>query len=121
MRYRNRRISRILNNQSKNGLKTFMRLTRLTFTIATLLFIGVQAANAACYADYKAKQDDPLRLHYGVIKLPDGACSSKSAAKGTIAKKISQDGWKLLSVMDLFDKDGLDKRKERAGTYYLKY
>ena len=30
-------------------------------------------AEAACYVEYKAKQDNPLRLHYGVLAI-DGDC-----------------------------------------------
>jgi len=35
-------------------------------------------AQAACYADYKAKQDAPLRLHYGVAEI-DTPCTAASA------------------------------------------
>ena len=43
----------------------------LVFSL-NLLIAG--AANAECYADYKAKQDDPLRLHYGVAAVLDDNC-----------------------------------------------
>ena len=36
------------------------------------------AAQAACYADYKAKQDAPLRLHYGVAEISE-PCTPASA------------------------------------------
>ncbi|MDX1782512.1 MAG: hypothetical protein R3256_14515, partial [Thalassovita sp.] len=35
-------------------------------------------AQAECYADYKAKQDAPLRLHYGVAQI-NGECSPEAA------------------------------------------
>lgn len=92
-----------------------------TLLSATILIMGVQAAHAACYADYKAKQDSPLRLHYGVIELPDSACGSKAAAGNQIAQRIGRDGWKLLNVMSLFDQGGLKERRESAGAYYLRY
>lgn len=88
---------------------------------ALALIFGLQAAQAACYADYKAKQDNPLRLHYGVIELPDSACGNKSAAKKQVKERISKDGWMVLNVMSLFDQNGLKERKKSAGAYYLRY
>ncbi len=38
--------------------------------LLTLAFLAVSsAAQAACYADYKAKRDDPLRLPAGVDEI----------------------------------------------------
>ena len=39
--------------------------------LAPILALAALAgpAGAACYADYKARQTDPLRLHYGVIEI----------------------------------------------------
>ncbi len=98
-----------------------MKTHRLTLSAVALLFFGLGTAQAACYADYKAKQDSPLRLQYGVIELSSGVCDKKSAAAKEISKKISRDGWKLLSVIGIFDESGLEERKESAGAYYLKY
>ncbi|MGO4906763.1 hypothetical protein ACEN2J_00375 [Pseudorhodobacter sp. W20_MBD10_FR17] len=78
------------------------------------------AAQAECYADYKAKQDSPLRLHYGVIALPDNACS-KGAAAGVIAPRLAQHGWTLLNVVSIFGPEGLAERKASAGAYYLSF
>jgi uncharacterized membrane protein len=76
-------------------------------------------AAAACFADYKAKQDAPLRLHYGVIELR-GPCD-KAAAAGEIASRIAGDGWQLLNVVSVFDESGLDERRQSAGQYYLRF
>lgn len=91
-----------------------------------LLSLGLIAtfalpAQAGCFADYKAKRDNPLKLHYGVIELPDTACSSKQAAANQIAGRIAGDGWTLLNVLGLFDESGLNQRKESAGAYFLRY
>lgn len=83
-----------------------------------LLMAG--AAQAECYADYKAKQDNPLRLHYGVIALPDNACS-KSAAAGVIAPRLARQGWTLLNVLSIFGPEGLAERKASAGAYFLSF
>ena len=92
----------------------------------TLLTLGLLAAMAApaqagCYADYKAKQDNPLKLHYGVIELPDTACASRQAAGAQIQGRIGRDGWTLLNVLGIFDASGLNQRKPSAGAYFLRY
>jgi len=76
-------------------------------------------AAAACYADYKAKQAKPLRLHYGVIELPDEACGNRRDARQEIDRRISKEGWQLLNIMSMFEEDGLAERKESAGKYFL--
>ena len=78
------------------------------------------AARADCYADYKAKQDTPLRLHYGVIALPEPACTREAAA-GEIARRIGQGGWTLLTVISIFGEDGLSSRRGEAGDYFLRF
>ena len=50
----------------------------ITLTLTLLAVAAPQGASAACYADYKAKQDNPLKLHYGVAELT-GACANKEA------------------------------------------
>ncbi|WP_339645539.1 hypothetical protein [Jannaschia helgolandensis] len=85
-----------------------------------MAFVLAGPASAACYADYKAKQDDPLRLHYGVVELPDDACDTSSAA-ATLRDRLD-DGWQLLQVISVFDdEDGLEKRKASAGEFFLRY
>jgi hypothetical protein len=89
---------------------------------AALLVIGVALpAHADCYADYKAKQDDPLRLQYGVGQVSDGACGDNAAAEGELAPRLSADGWTLLNVVSTFGPEGLDERKASAGDYFLRY
>lgn len=92
----------------------------------TLLSLGLvaamsTAAQAGCYADYKAKRDNPLKLHYGVVELPDTACGSTQAAAQQIRGRIAGDGWTLLNVLGIFDASGLNQRKDSAGAYFLRY
>jgi len=88
--------------------------------ILILALMAASPVGASCYADYKAKQDNPLRLHYGVVELPDSACSP-DAAKGQIAQRIGADGWQLLNILSIFAADGLEERKDSAGQYFLRY
>jgi len=92
--------------------------------IPLILVLGLLAAMpaaASCYADYKAKRQNPLRLHYGVIQLPDSSCSGRKAAAREIETRIAKGGWQLLNVMSIFKHDGLAERKESAGKFYLRY
>lgn len=75
-------------------------------------------ASAECYADYKAKQDNPLRLHYGVALI--SACN-RGTAQSEISARLSAKGWTLLQVVSVFGPEGLDQRKQSAGQYYLRY
>jgi len=77
-------------------------------------------AAAECYADYKAKQDDPLRLHYGVAQVSDANCS-RGGAEGELGARLAGDGWTLLNVLSTFGPEGLAERKESAGAYFLRY
>lgn len=94
---------------------------------ARFLFAPIFAAllagpvHAACYADYKAKQDAPLRLHYGVMEISDRACGNNRAAASEIGPRLSRAGWTLLNVMGTFGPDGLKGRKASAGQFYLRY
>ncbi|MFC2969817.1 hypothetical protein [Acidimangrovimonas pyrenivorans] len=89
---------------------------------ALLLALALAApASANCYADYKAKKNNPLRLSYGVIELADPACRSKQAAAKAISRRISKGGWTLLNVLSIFGPEGLAQRKASAGANYLRY
>lgn len=93
-------------------------MTRLIQITAFTLLIASQA-NAACYADYKAKQDNPLRLHYGVAEIR-GDCSAAGAAQ-ELAARLGRSGWVLLNVISVFDDNGLDQRREAAGENFLRF
>lgn len=87
---------------------------------AALAVIAALAGPAAadCYADYKAKQDNPLRLHYGVAQV--SACD-KAGAAAELAPRLERAGWKLLNVVSVFGPEGLQERKESAGEYFLRF
>lgn len=83
-----------------------------------LLLIG-SAAQAGCYADYKAKRDAPLRLHYGVAEIK-GDCSVENAM-AELKPRLATNDWQLLSIEGVFDDAGLEERQDSAGEYYLRY
>jgi len=98
-----------------------MKDIRTLFVAALIAMAAALPAQAACYADYKAKRDAPLRLHYGVIELSDAACGSAAAAAQEIAGRIGRDGWTLLNIMAIFGAEGLAERRDSAGQFYLRY
>lgn len=93
-----------------------------SYGLAAMLALTLSGpAAAACFADYKAKRDNPLRLHYGVVKLPDAVCLDHELAEQEVADLIAAGHWKLLKVLKVFRTKGLDKRKDRAGKYFLRF
>jgi hypothetical protein len=83
--------------------------------------IAAWPASAACYADWKAKQDAPLRLAYGVAELPDTACGGLDAAAAALAPRLGAAGWTLLDVVSLFGPEGLEERRASAGDFFLRF
>jgi len=96
------------------GMKHFLPL----LAFAALFLVQSPAHAADCYADYKAKQDSPLRLHYGVIEI--STCSANQAAAEASAR-LQAAGWTLLNVISVFGPEGLQERKADAGSYYLRF
>ena len=95
-----------------------IRLALLAAVLAALS-IAQPVWAADCYADYKAKQDNPLRLHYGVIAL-NGPCQ-RGAARSEVSQRLAAAGWTLLNVVSVFGPDGLDSRRADAGAYFLRF
>ena len=90
----------------------------ITLAVALALVASGPVRAAECYADYKAKQDNPLRLHYGVLQL-NGTCA-RGPAEAEAAARLVQGGWTLLYVLSVFGREGLNERKSYAGSYFLR-
>jgi hypothetical protein len=93
-------------------------MKRKSIPIFAALVLFALPARAECYADYKAKQDAPLRLHYGVALVAD--CDA-GAAKAELATRLAADGWTLLTILSTFGPEGLDERKASAAEYFLRF
>lgn len=96
-----------------------LRAFLLAGIAASALVAG--AAEAACYADYKAKREQPLRLHYGVMQLDVAPCTMSKAVQDTVARRLAANGWTLLRVQSVFDDSGLEARRKDAGKFYLRF
>jgi hypothetical protein len=99
---------------------TGSRLFRTVLAAGVAALVVAGPASAECFADYKAKQDDPLRLHYGVAQVADDPCTRK-AAKAELEPRLDASGWTLLDVLSTFGPEGLEERKANAGDNYLRF
>ena len=98
------------------------RMKRIVLLTALLASAAItEPALAACYADYKAKQDNPLRLHYGVMRIDTNPCTMSDGVRASVADRLAAAGWQLLQVQSVFDDSGLEKRKSDAGQYFLRF
>ena len=84
--------------------------------LAAVLMAFALPAGAQCYVDYKAKMDDPLRLHYGVAEVSDCA-----KAEVELAPRLAANGWTLLTIVSTFGETGLAERQKSAADYFLRY
>lgn len=96
-----------------------MRHLLIPLALIGAFALPVPALAAECFADYKAKQDNPLRLHYGIMQL-QGACEPDSA-RAEVSARLAQGGWTLLNIMSVFGPEGLDERRANAGSFYLRF
>ena len=93
--------------------------TAVMGSLVAILLAG--AAQANCYVDYKAKQNNPLRLAYGVSQVSDRACHNMRLARAELAPRLRAGGWTLLKILSTFGPEGLAQRKANAGAFYLRY
>lgn len=94
--------------------------TRLILPLIVALATLPGLAEAACYVSYKAKQDNPLKLHFGVAEVGDSQCSKSGAAKA-LKPRLGKGGWILLSIVEIIPKEKLGEVKSSAGNYFLRY
>lgn len=87
--------------------------------LAALSLMAASPATAACYADYKAKKENPLRLHYGVAEV-SGACD-RASARAQLSERLAAQGWTLLNIVSVFGDEGLDQRRGSAGANFLRF
>ncbi len=92
----------------------------MKWIIVTLVIFLTQSAQAACYADYKAKQENPLKLHYGIMKFDSVECTTSIVQK-KVALRLLPHGWTLLNLLTVSRKLPTTQRKENAGENFLRY
>ena len=95
-----------------------MKRSVLILGLMAALILASPGHAAECYVDYKAKQDNPLRLHYGVARVSQ---CSRQAAQAELSRRLAAEGWTLLNIVSVFDESGLAERKQSAGPNYLRF
>jgi hypothetical protein len=98
-----------------------MKTRMFKYIAALAVFLAAGPVSAACYADYKAKKENPLRLHYGVMQLDAAPCQMSKAIANTVKNRLSAGSWTLLKVRSVFDQRSLEAKKKDAGAYYLRF
>ncbi len=76
-----------------------MTKTFLSLALAGALLAAPSLAQAACTAEYKAKRDNPLELHYDVAQI-SGPCTIQNA-RAQLADQLSRRGLTLLKVLSV--------------------
>ena len=109
----------LLNIAAAADILCHMKHILISLLCAGALALAAPVHAADCFADYKAKQDNPLRLHYGVAQI-NGACQA-GPARAELKSRLASQGWTLLSIVSTFDASGLAERKNSAGPYYLRF
>ena len=75
-------------------------MTRMILALTAVLLASAAArAEAACYAEYKAKRDNPLELHYDVERVDD-PCTIASA-RTQLEARLTARGMTLLKVLSV--------------------
>ena len=90
----------------------------MTIAVFILSLSLAGQASAQCYADFKAKQDNPLRLQYGIVELPQSACTSRQAAQDYASRVIAQTGWTLLQIESIFGPSEFNSRSAHASVIH---
>lgn len=103
-------------------IKTSMPMKQVLRPLLAAIALSMLAGplHAACFADYRARMDNPLRLHYGVMEVPQSACSVGAASR-VVARRLAAQGWTLVNVGSVFDERGLASRRSDAGQYFLRF
>jgi hypothetical protein len=88
----------------------------LVFCFAT--FFSAAYANE-CFVLYKAKKDNPLKLHLGLIQI-SGQCSEHDVEYIT-SRRLNLTDWKLLKIVKSSSNIDAEKMERDLGDYFLKY
>lgn len=94
------------------------KLIKISLALCFATFFSAAYANE-CFVLYKAKKDNPLKLHLGLIQI-NGQCSDHDV-EGITSKRLSSTGWKLLQIVTSSGNIDTKKMESDLGDYFLKY
>ena len=77
------------------------------------------SAQADCFVEYKAKRDNPLQLHYGIMQLA-GDCGADTL-QTTVATRLAAQNWILLKILSTSTDTPSEDQRDNAGEFYLRF
>jgi hypothetical protein len=96
----------------------FAKFIKITVVFCfTIMFSEAHATQ--CFVLYKAKKNNPLKLHLGLMQINE-TCTMKDI--GTkINNRLNSNGWTLLQIVKANENVKIEKMKRDLGEYFLKY
>ncbi len=88
-----------------------------TFLFSICLYTHASANN--CFILYKAKKDNPLRLHVGIMEIERQCVDTDIEVLSQ--QRLKPDGWSLLQIVNRLQKIDTKKLESDLGEYFLKY
>lgn len=89
----------LLKNMAQHRKFKSMTHTVKSPLMAALFAAIASTAAADCTAEYKAKQDNPLRLEHGTITVP-GPCAT-DVVTPKVEAALAERGWTLLKILSV--------------------
>ena len=95
-----------------------LKLLKVSLILSfSFFFTSVYAGE--CFVLYKAKKDNPLKLHLGLMQV-NKPCSGKSL-EIVVSNRLNPSGWLLLKIVNTIESVETEKMKSELGDYFLKY
>ena len=86
--------------QIQKGIIKHLRLLKISLILFfSIFFTSVHAGE--CFVLYKAKKDNPLKLHLGLMQMNE-PCSGKSL-NIVVSNRLNPSGWLLLKIVNTFE------------------
>lgn len=95
-----------------------LKITNISLVLCFATFFSAAYANE-CFVVYKAKKDNPLKLHLGLMQI-SGQCLIQDI-EGITSRRLDSTGWKLLKIVKTSSNIDAEKMEKDLGDYFLKY
>lgn len=107
-----------LSSQVLKGIIVHSKLLKISLILCfSFFFTGVYAGE--CFVLYKAKKNNPLKLHLGLMQVNE-PCSGNSL-EIVVSNRLKPSGWLLLKIVNTTESIETEKMKSDLGDYFLKY
>ncbi|WP_127106179.1 hypothetical protein [Pararhodobacter zhoushanensis] len=96
-----------------------MRLKHLILAAGATLVMALPAS-AACYAEYRAQQQNPVQLAFGVAEIRGGSCDAQSAAT-YLRSALARSGWTLSNIVSTVSSNSAPGNSGYTNGHYLRF